>query len=223
MRNLLRHCGAVVTAVTLSLVAGDLFAAAPAPLQTVEIVAEGMCCQNCARKVSGKLYTARGVRSVATHVPTHTVTVQSPEQGEAYLGTLWDAVAAGGGAPTSLTTDDATFHVEPAEAQAKQSHSTTVHVSGLDSEARAQRLAEPFTGIEGVTGVRFDPTSQSLIVITGQGRRLSPWAAVEIAIRVGERPDRVTDSTELLSVEWRDAIETPAHNANLSPQGGVNR
>lgn len=223
MRTLVRRCWAVASAVALSMVAGDVLAAAPAPMQTVEIVAEGMCCQNCARKVSGKLYTARGVRSVTTDVPTHAVTVQSPQAGETYLGTLWDAVAAGGGAPTSLTTNDATFRLVPAEVQATQSQSTTVHVSGLDSEARVQRLAEPFAAIEGVTAVGFDRDHQALVVTTAQGRRLNPWAAVEIAIRVGEHPDKISDANGTLSVEWRDAKATPAHNANLNPLGGMKR
>jgi len=70
---------------------------AAVPIRQVQIVAEDMCCQGCARKVSGQLYAARGVKEVGVDMTTHTVTVSLPESKAATLGQLWHAVERGDG------------------------------------------------------------------------------------------------------------------------------
>jgi copper chaperone CopZ len=222
MRKFFQSQLAIASVATLSLLAGDCAFAAPVEMQTVEIVAEGMCCQGCARKVSGKVYTARGVQSVSTDVPTHAVTIQAPKVGEAYLGVLWDAVAAGNGAPKSLSTAEATFRLEPA-AQASQNNVTAIRIEGLEDQSQVQRLADQYSAVEGVSGVRFDPNNTSLLVTTAENRRLSPWAAAEIAVRAGERPVSVTGAAGVLTIEWLNAEPATARNANMLQPQGMNR
>ena len=197
--------------------------AAPTSFQTVEIVAEGMCCQGCARKVAGKLYTARGVRSVDTDVPTHAVKVQAPQAGVAYLGTLWDAVAAGDGAPTSLVTADATFKLKPAAEPGTQQITTAIRLAGVATPERVRRVADRFGAVEGVTGVRFDQTASTLLVTTAPDRRLNPWAAVELAAGVGERPVSVVGPAGVLTIQWNESVQGRPRSANQSYPGGTTR
>lgn len=196
--------------------------AAPVELQTVEIVAEGMCCQGCARKVAGKLYTARGVRSVDTDVPTHVVTVQAPKAHTAYLGTLWDAVATADGSPRSLTTAQATYRLAPADT-ATQRDTTAVRLGGDASPAGIRRVADRFYAIDGVTEVRFDKNAAMFLVTTAPDRRLNPWAAAEIVASAGEQPVKIEGPKGVLTIEWAPVDQLRPRDTHQTYNGGTIR
>lgn len=223
MRGLVRSTLVVSSVAMLIPLTGNAATAAPGEFQTVEIVAEGMCCQGCVRKVSGKLYAAKGVRSVSADLPTHLVKVQAPKAGEAYLGSLWEAVAAGDGAPTSLTASGATFRLKQTGEASVASSATEVRVEGLETEGQLRQLASRFNAVEGVANVQVDPSRLTLVVTTAQGRQLNPWAAAELVVRAGHRPLNVSGPAGTLTIEWGDAKPLPAHNANLRPLGGISR
>lgn len=203
MRRVAKSFAAIAVALATTLPRGDARAAS-AELQNVEIIAEAMCCQGCARKVSGKLYAARGVRSVSADVPGRAVTVQAPAAGETYLGTLWDAVVAGDGGPTSLATQDATYRLAPADSATGDA--TVIEIANPGAAGAGEQLATLFLGLEGVVSSDFDPTSATILVTTAPGRRLNPWGAAEQVVRAGGRPLRVAGPVGILTVEWREGV-----------------
>ena len=78
-------------------------AAVPPGSYQVQIVAADMCCKGCVQKVTGQLYAAPGVMEVSANLENRTVVV-TVSQKKVTLEQLWQAVAAGKGGPTQLTT-----------------------------------------------------------------------------------------------------------------------
>ena len=108
----------LLTICLVGLIGKSAQAATPQGAYQVQIFAEDMCCKGCAQKVAGQLYAAPGVTAVDANLKTKTVVVTVSQQKGATLEQLWQAVAAGEGGPTKLTTADATFTFARSEASA---------------------------------------------------------------------------------------------------------
>ncbi|QDV73742.1 zinc/cadmium/mercury/lead-transporting ATPase [Botrimarina mediterranea] len=202
-------------------------AANPAPAQQVQIVAEKMCCQGCARKVTAQLYAARGVQSVSVDMPTHTLTVTLPQPSAVALGSLWDAAEKGDGGPTTMVIGDATFSFSRAESSANENDPSraaaapmTIAIDNLHCKGCAQKIAAQLYATKGVNKVSVDMQQGLLHVEAGPDSRLSPWALVDAVFKAGERPLSVTGKQGELSIAWATPAapktDDPNTQANLS-------
>ncbi|QDU89188.1 Heavy-metal-associated domain protein [Pirellulimonas nuda] len=212
-------------AATLALGALCSAPAVAAPVRSVEIVVEKMCCQGCARKVAGSLYTAKGVRGVEANVAAHTVTVQAPAGGAASLGALWEAVVAGDGGPTEMRTAEAVYRLTPAEdPKAAAAAPFAIRVENLHCQECAQKIATQLYGVKGVKQVSVTMNDATLFVQASAETRLCPWAAVDVVSRAGERAVAVTGPHGELTVEWAAEAATPSqprHAVRAAPGGNV--
>ena len=170
---------------------GIAIAASPAaPVQQVEITADKMCCAGCARKVSGQLYAAKGVRDVTVDLKAHTVKVTLPRPNAAKLGQLWHFVEQGEGGPTKLVTAEATYTlIRPkAEANMAQQHPpqgspTYIVIDNLHCQGCAKKIAAQIYAIKGVTKVSVDMAKETLIIETQRDAQVSPWNLIDAVTR----------------------------------------
>jgi len=213
---------------TVTMSTSLLIAATPqAGNQQVQIIADAMCCKGCAQKVAGQLYAAPGVTAVDANIENKTVVVTVSQQKGATLEQLWQAVAAGEGGPTSLTTADATFSVTQAEALAANSlppqGTTYVVIDNLHCKGCAQKIAAQLYTIRGVSKVSAD-MKQNTMVINSNGQNLSPWALIGAVMGAKERPLAIVGASGRMDIAWSAPKTTSAHQANSqSNNGGVQR
>jgi copper chaperone CopZ len=192
----------------------------------VEIVAADMCCKGCAQKVAGQLYAAPGVSDVKANVENRTVLVTVSQKSGASLAQLWQAVEAGEGGPTSLTTAEAIFTLTPPEKlnqnQPLPESISHVIVMRLDFKDRAQKIANQLYAIRGVQKVNVDRQQEALVVTSEQA--MSPWALIAAVIKAQERPAAVVGTYGQLSIEW-SAPHSGGSNqqAQQLSDGGVQR
>ena len=179
-------------------------AAVPPGSYQVQIVAADMCCKSCVQKVSGQLYAAPGVTEVNANLENRTVVVTVSQQKGATLEQLWQAVAAGKGGPTQLTTSDATFTLTPSESLDKSQilPATKSHiiVENLSYEGRAQKIANQLYATDGVVKVSADAPQNTLIVTSQQA--ISPWALIAAVTKAQERPVAIQGVYGQLSIAW---------------------
>ncbi len=201
-------------------------AAVPPGSYQVQIVAADMCCKGCVQKVSGQLYAAPGVMEVSANLENRTVVVTVSQNKGATLEQLWQAVAAGKGGPTQLTTTNATFTLTPAESldksqilSATQSH---IIVENLSFEGRAQKIANQLYTTDGVVKVSADAPQNTLIVTSQQA--ISPWALIAAVTKAQERPVAIQGAYGQLSIAW-SANKSGITNqqAHQSNNGGIQR
>jgi len=196
---------------------------AAVPIRQVQIVAEDMCCQGCARKVSGQLYAARGVKEVGVDMTTHTVTVSLPESKAATLGQLWHAVERGDGGPQQLVTSEATYTLvrpdnESSPQQAVRVASPlTVAIDNLHCQGCARKIAAQLYAIKGVTRVSVDMQKETLTVETRRDIQISPWAVIDAVSRAKERPLAVLGSHGKLAIEWTSEATPKNHQQAQQP------
>jgi copper chaperone CopZ len=201
-----------------------------ARVEQVQIVAEKMCCQGCARKVSGQLYAARGVKEVGVDMKTHTVTVALPQPNAAMLGLLWHAVEKGDGGPTKLVTAEATYTLTrpQAEANAVQQQRVNVPLSvvvdNLHSQECANTIAAQLYAVKGVTKVSVDMKHETLFVEAQPGTPLSPWNLIHAVTQANERPLAVNGPYGTLAIEWSTERAPKNHQqAQQTTLGGLQR
>jgi len=221
-----------VAGIAASCLSSLAVAAQPAaPIQQVEIVAEKMCCAGCARKVSGQLYAAKGVRDVAVDLKAHTVKVTLPRPNAAKLGQLWHYVEQGDGGPTKLVTDDATYTLIRPEAEAStaqqlplQGSATYIVIDNLHCQGCAKKIAAQIYAIKGVTKVSVDMAQETLIVETQRDAQVSPWNLIDAVTQAEERPVGVIGTYGELAIEWATKAHPKNHHQSQLPNfGGTQR
>ena len=195
----------------------------------VRIVVEKMCCKGCAQKVSGKLYTVKGVKSVGVDLPSRTVTVSVPQTNAPTLGALWRAAQQGDGGPTVLTTGSATYKLVPPataeEAERVRKMGATQHVviDNLHCQGCARKIASRLYTLKGVTRVSVDMERETLVVQARPGAPLSPWLAIDAVAKAEERPVAVSGSFGTLSIEYAAPAAPKNHQALQTTTGGIQR
>lgn len=179
-------------------------AAVPPGSYQVQIVAADMCCKGCVQKVSGQLYAAPGVMEVSANLENRTVVVTVSQKKGATLEQLWQAVAAGKGGPTQLTTSNATFTLTPAasldKSQILPATKSLIIVENLSYEGRAQKIANQLYTTDGVVKVSADAPQNTLIVTSQQA--ISPWALIAAVTKAQERPVAIQGAYGQLSIAW---------------------
>jgi copper chaperone CopZ len=206
-----------------------LLAAAPRlPDRQVQIVDSGMCCAGCARKVSGQLYAARGVKSVDVDLKSRTLTVTLPEPSPAMLGQLWGAVEKGAGKPTKLVTTEATYSLVPPEADNRKPHapagSLMVVIENLHCQGCAKKIAAQLYALKGVTKVSVDLAKETLTIETNGKAPVSAWVVLDAVAKAKERPLAVIGSHGELAIEWAQKAAPKNHQQAQQPHtGGMQR
>lgn len=185
----------------------------------VKIHAEKMCCAGCARKVSGQLYTVKGVKSVGVDLPTHTVTVSVPQQNPAVLGALWHATQQGEGGPRKLATSAATYELilpetkEQSEKVRQMGGTQQVKFDKLHCKGCANKVAAQLYTVKGVSKVSIDMQNNVLTVTTQNNAPISPWLVIEAALKAKERPVAVSGNFGTLTIEWNTPAAAKNHQA----------
>jgi len=195
--------------------------------QQVQIFAEEMCCKGCAQKVAGQLYAAPGVTAVDADFENKTVVVTVSQKKGASLEQLWQAVAAGEGGPTKLTTTEATFSMTPPEALAGNAlppmGTTYVVIDNLHCKGCAQKIAAQLYTLRGVSKVNAN-MKQNTMIIKNNGQGLSPWALVGAVTNAKERPLAIIGASGRMDIAWSAPKTVSAHQASSqSKNGGVQR
>ncbi|QEG35886.1 heavy-metal-associated domain-containing protein [Bythopirellula goksoeyrii] len=202
----MRQIKTYLLCISLAVLMGSSHALATVPQGSyqVQIVAADMCCKGCVQKVAGQLYAAPGVTGVKANLKDRTVVVTVSQQKGATLEQLWQAVAAGKGGPTKLTTAGATFTLTPPESLEKSqlpSASTSyVVVENLNHEGRAQKIANQLYATQGVEKVNAG-AQQNTLVVTSQ-QEISPWVLIGAVTGVQERPMAIVGSYGRFDIEW---------------------
>lgn len=215
----------LATCIAACAVSGAQAAVPPGSYQ-VQIYAADMCCKGCVQKVSGQLYAAPGVMEVSANLENRTVVVTVSQKKGATLEQLWQAVAAGKGGPTQLTTANATFTLTPAESldktqllPATKSH---IIVENLGFEGRAQKIANQLYTTEGVVKVSVDAQQNALIVTSQQA--ISPWALIAAVARAQERPMAIVGAYGQMNIAWSSNQPSNSNQqAQQSNHGGIQR
>ncbi len=194
----------------------------PARAQQIQIVAEKMCCKGCAKKVAGQLYAAPGVTAVDANLENKTVVVTVSRKKGATLQQLWQAVAAGEGGPSKLTTTEATFSMTLPEALADKplppKGTTYVIIDNLHCKGCAKKIAAQLYTIRGVKKVTAK-MKQSTMVIQSSGQGLSPWALVGAVMSAKERPLAILGASGRMDIAWSAPKKVSGHQASkLSKQ-----
>lgn len=197
----------------------------------VQIVAEKMCCKGCARKISGQLFAARGVKDVGIDMNTHTVTVSLTNPNAATLGQLWSAVESGEGGPTKLVSSEATYTLLRPQTEAnglqqapQAQRSLSIVIDNLHCKGCAKKIAAQLYALKGVTKVSVDMQSETLFVETRPNTIVSPWIVISAVAKAKERPLAVTGPHGKLAIEW--ATENAPKNHQQAQQantGGIQR
>lgn len=205
-------------------------AAPPTPgLESVQIVAEAMCCKGCARKVSGQLYAARGVRDVGVEMSTHTITVSLPSPNATTLGQLWEAVEKGEGGPTKLVTAEATYSLVRPDAEGgslpePSTQPPTIVIDNLHCKGCAKKIAAQLYAVKGVTKVSVDLERETLYVESRPNMTPSPWRLIGAVRNARERPLAVSGPYGTLAIEWATKPAPKHHQqAQQTNSGGIQR
>lgn len=231
----MRDLGTNLIAVTALLTAltSTSYSQSPVPgpgESEVQITAEKMCCRGCAQKVSGQLYTLKGVKSVGVDLSTHTVTVSLPNPTASTLGAIWHAVEEGDGGPTLLSTSMAAYQLvrpeDEQELRVVQQMGTTQHlvIENLHCKGCAQKIAAQLYALKGVTKVSVDMQQATLIVETNLETPISPWLMLDAVSAANERPVAVRGNYGTLAITWASAAEPKSnHQAQQPLNEGIQR
>lgn len=207
---------------------GQQIASRPAAGQ-VQITAPDMCCKGCAQKVSGQLYTVKGVKSVSVDLAKHLVTVSLPQQDLNSLGRLWHAVQQGNGGPTKLVTTATTFELllpeTTALAEQHKRMGTRQHIviDDLHCKDCAEKIASQLYTLKGVTKVSVDLKSKTLVLDSQPDTPVSPWQVIDAVAKAEFRAVAVAGNFGTLSIEHAKAAEPNNHQALHPHDGGIQR
>ncbi len=81
---------------------------------TISIHIADMHCQHCAKKISGKLYTVKGVKNVKTMLEDGLAEVTPSKQQMPSLKTLWEVLEEADFEPTKIVVGDKVYDKKPA-------------------------------------------------------------------------------------------------------------
>jgi copper chaperone CopZ len=157
---------------------------------TYEIIADGMCCQGCAKKVAAQLYAAPGVINVQADVPTRKVTITAKPSPKLTLEKLWNAVEKAKGKPSQLATSQAVYtlmlpdQLKPEEQPAPGVY--TLLVADMHDMKQAERIADQLRPIRGIESFSVDLAQGALFVKPAPHIQLSPWALAAAAEQAQE-------------------------------------
>lgn len=196
----------------------------------VQVIAEKMCCKGCAQKVSGQLYTLKGVKSVGVDLSTHTVNVTLPTPSATMLGRIWHAVEQGDGGPTSLSTSTAAYQIvrpqNEQELRAVQQMGATQHIviDNLHCKGCAQKIAAQLYALKGAMKVSVDMERETLIVETNPKTPVSPWLVIDAVSAAKERPVAIRGNYGTLAISWATEVAPKSnHQAQQPLNGGIQR
>ncbi len=203
-------------------------AAAPQDAYQIEIVAEAMRDAGRAESVKKQLYASPGVMAVDANLENRTIAVTVSRQQGASLEQLWQAVAAGEGRPSKLTTAEAAFSITGAEALAGNvlpaPGTTYVVIDNLHCKGCARKIASQLYTVRGVSEVRADMQKSTMTVKNNSGQNLSPWALLGAVVNAKERPLAIVGASGRMDISWLVPKTQSAHQAsNQSNNGGVQR
>lgn len=171
----------------------------------IEIVADDMCCNGCAQKIAAQLYAAPGVTAVEADLPTRVITVKAKPSPKLTLQKLWQAVEQGQGAPSQLTTTEATYKLKRSEQLDPQQRLSEGHyavvLQTLKEPGQPKRITDAVSKIRGVKGVRVVAESRTVLVETSDNLPLSPWVLAMTVQVAGSEPLSVSGSYGTLSIE----------------------
>lgn len=190
----------------------------------VQIVADEMCCNGCARKIAAQLYAAPGVTSVEADVPTRTLTITAKASPKLTLAKLWSAVEKGKGVPSKLVASDATYvlknsaNLKPEQRSAGNRYSLTVHT--MTTREGAQQIANRLYGIRGVKSVSVDLAKRTLYVSPAETVVLSPWRLAAAVERAEHQPTAVLGPHGLLTIKRAAKAEAETAARNQSAHQG---
>ncbi|MAT68543.1 MAG: hypothetical protein CMJ58_03370 [Planctomycetaceae bacterium] len=223
----------IAAAVMIAAASSTAFAQSPAHQPgdgEVQVIAEKMCCKGCAQKVSGQLYTLKGVKSVGVDLSTHTVNVTLPPPSATTLGRIWHAIEQGDGGPTSLSTSTAAYQIvrpqNEQELRAVQQMGATQHIviDNLHCKGCAQKIAAQLYALKGVTKVSVDMERETLIVETNPKTPVSPWLVIDAVSAAKERPVAIRGNYGTLVITWAtEAAPKSNHQAQQPARGGIQR
>jgi copper chaperone CopZ len=186
---------------------------------TYQIVADGMCCQGCAKKVAAQLYTAPGVMNVTADVPNRLVTITAKPSPKLTLEKLWKAVEQAKGKPSQLTTSDATYTlIAPDQLKPEEKPPAGVYallVADMHDMPRAEKVAGQLRAVRGIESLNVDLAGGVLLVKPAAKVKLSPWALVAAAQQAEESPVAVTGPFGRISIE---PVTQQAARAALPPR-----
>ncbi|MCA9240598.1 MAG: cation transporter [Planctomycetales bacterium] len=192
----------------------------------VRIVAEKMCCKGCAQRVSGQLYTVKGVKSVEVDLASRVLTVSVPQETPKALGAIWHAVQQGDGGPATLATHTTTYRLvslEEGQKQGAHAGSLRIVIDNLHCTGCAQKIASRLYTIKGVTKVQVDMQANTLLVTARPGSLSSPWPAVAAVADAKERAVSVSGEFGVLAIEYSEAAAVKTHQAQHANPGGARR
>lgn len=180
-------------------------AAPSTPNVSYEIIADGMCCQGCAKKVAAQLYTAPGVINVKANVANRTVTITAKPSPKLTLEKLWQAVEKAKGKPSRLTTSDAIYTLaRPDQLTLEQQTNEGVYmlfVADMHDMQQAEKVAGQVRTIRGIESLSFDLTQGALLVKPAAKVQLSPWALAAAVGQAEESAVAVTGPFGRISIE----------------------
>jgi copper chaperone CopZ len=204
-RALLKSISLAAIVAIAGLEGGAGQAAANAGNATFQIVADGMCCQGCAKKVAAQLYTAPGVINVQADVPNRLVTITAKPSPKLTLEKLWKAVEQAKGKPSQLTTPDAIYtlvgpdQLKPGEQPQAGVYALTI--ADMHDLQRAEKVASHLRTVRGIESFNVDLASGVLLVRPAAKVQLSPWLLVAAALQAKESPVAVTGPFGRISIE----------------------
>ncbi len=176
-----------------------------APNVTYQIVADGMCCQGCAKKVAAQLYTAPGVTNVKADVPNRLVTITAKPSPKLTLEKLWKAVEQAKGKPSRLTTPHAIYTLARLDqlkaADQPAAGVYTLFIADLHDMQRAENVAGHLRAIRGMESLSVDLAQGALQVTPTAKVELSPFALVAAAEQAEELAVAVTGPFGRISIE----------------------
>lgn len=192
----------------------------------IEIVAADMCCKGCVQKVAGQLYAAPGVKEVNANLKDRTVAITVSQKNGATLEQLWNAVAAGKGGPTQLTTNQATFTLTPADQittnERLPATTSKIVIEDLNHEGRAQEIANRLYALPNVSKVSMDAQPNTLVLVSEQP--ISPWTYIGAVASTQSHPLSVTGSFGRFDIAWSiPRSANPNQQAQNSNRGGIQR
>jgi copper chaperone CopZ len=194
---------AILASLTLASIA--VYGSPASTHATYEIVADGMCCQGCAKKVAAKLYTAPGVINVKADVPARRVTITAKPSPKLTLEKLWSAVEKAKGKPSRLTTSDAVYSLQwPEQIEghgAVAANSYTILVADMHDMELAQKVARQLRAVEGIESLSVDLKQGTMLIKPAANTQLSPWTLVTAVNQAGQSARAVTGPYGRLTVE----------------------
>lgn len=192
---------------------------------TYEIIADGMCCQGCAKNVAAQLYAAPGVINVQTDVPTRTVTITAKPSPKLTLEKLWNAVEKAKGKPSQLATSQAVYKLTPTDQLKPDEHPAagvyTLLVANMHDMKQVERIVAQLRPIRGIESYSVDLAQGALFVKPAPNVQLSPWALAAAVGQAEQSPVAVAGPFGRIRIEPVAQQAAPAVLSRQPAQGTI--